>query len=141
MARRKKGKKVATGTVDATAAEVIKWQVIGSAFNNFCKYGSYAFGLFCGWQAIVALAGRETSANIWVGFWTNVFGSHLATTCVLAFMVGVGGTLYGLVERRSRQRNTARLSGRIEQLEKHIDPGRSTSKLTPSGETNPEDRI
>jgi hypothetical protein len=58
----------------------------------------------------------------------------------LAYAFGGGGLLYGLNERRLRRNAVRRLApGRV-QYEQGLDPGRSSSGLTQTGETSPEER-
>lgn len=51
-----------------------------------------------------------------------------------AYVLGAGGTGYGLLQRRLRKRKVAELGARIKVLEKVIDPKRTTSGLSPDGE-------
>jgi hypothetical protein len=86
-------------------------------------------------RAIGDLAGRETSVTV-----------ATALSLVGDLRVGVSVTLAGctgiwaLVERRLRHRKTEALQNRIIDLEKRIDPRRSSSGLTPIGKTNPRDK-
>jgi hypothetical protein len=57
----------------------------------------------------------------------------------LAYMFGAGGVLFGAYERRLRKKTLAHLHPRAKELEKLIDPRRSSSTLTNEGETNPLD--
>jgi hypothetical protein len=45
-----------------------------------------------------------------------------------------------LKQRKLRRDVVERLSSRVPFLEKQLDPGRTSSKLTDRGDTNPEDR-
>jgi len=82
-----------------------------------------------------SLAGKSTNANILV----NLAGKFEASL-LLSWGVGVGGVLYGRGQRKLRKSTTERLTQRIVELEQGIDPNRSSSKLTKTGDTNPEDR-
>jgi len=64
-------------------------------------------------HAIESLSGKETDANIIVSL--------------------------GRSQMKLRKATIERLHGRIKSLEEGIDPGRTTSKLTKSGDTNPGD--
>jgi hypothetical protein len=94
--------------------------------------------LGCGYWAygsIAALAGKETFARILVSFMANMTISKW-----LAYAFGGGGMLYGINERRLRRNAVRRLApGRI-QYEQGLDPGRSSSGLTQTGETSPEEK-
>lgn len=108
------------------------WTTIGvnlifwGAVVLICRYATIA---------IQAFAGKETLAN--VAF--NV-GGTVEVSVTLAWIVGVAGVVYGRRERRLRRDAVERLHGRIAELEAQIDPGRSSSRLTPRGDTRPEDR-
>ncbi len=58
----------------------------------------------------------------------------------LSYLFGVGGFGYGMRERKLRRETIERLSKRITDLEKLVDPSRTSSHLTVRGTTNPEDR-
>lgn len=85
-------------------------------------------------HAIESLAGKQTDASILV----NLLGK-LEISVLLSWAVGGAGLMYGRSQNRLRKRTIERLHGRIKDLESEIDPGRTSSKLTPRGETNPED--
>jgi hypothetical protein len=86
-------------------------------------------------HAVETLAGKETEANIFV----NLLGK-LEISFVLSWIVGGAGLAYGLSQKKLRKSTVERLQKRIKELEADIDPTRTSSKLTPSGDTNPEDR-
>ena len=48
--------------------------------------------------------------------------------------------MFGLRERHLRRKNAKNMSGHVEQLEKLIDPNRTSSGITKSGTTRPEDK-
>jgi len=87
-----------------------------------------------GYYAVVALAGKETLANIGLKLLANItFSQTLAWT-------GTGGAaVWALSERRLRKKIIRQKADRIKQLEKHIDRDRSSSTLTADGSTRPED--
>lgn len=58
-----------------------------------------------------------------------------------AWAIAVISVLYGLFERKLRQRKTNYFQDRIVKLERQIDPERSSSELLPTGETRKEDRL
>lgn len=72
-------------------------------------------------------AGEILDKSCWVTGW---FG-------VLLFVSGLG---YGVRQRNLRRINIERLTKRVRELEQCCDDGRSSSGLTPRGETNPGDR-
>lgn len=57
----------------------------------------------------------------------------------LAIIFGVAGIVYGRRESKLRKDTVERLQDRNCRLEREIDPKRSSSQLTPRGDTRPED--
>lgn len=85
-------------------------------------------------QAVVHLAGQSTSVLV------NATLSMLGDIRVPATLAGYGALGgWALIERKTRQRTTLRHHRRVKELECQIDPARSSSQLTPKGQTNPED--
>ncbi len=100
------------------------------------RYGALIVVGYWGLEAIRALAGSSTFADISVDFLTEI-----NVSVALAWSVGVFGGVYGYKQRHLRRNTVERLQGRIRELEAMIDPQRSSSKLTTRGDTRPEDRI
>jgi hypothetical protein len=85
-------------------------------------------------HALEALAGKETDANIFV----NLLGK-LEASVILSWVVGGAGVVYGRSQMKLRKTTIERLQSRLKSLEEQLDPHRTSSKLTPRGDTNPED--
>ena len=86
--------------------------------------------------SIESLAGLDTDAEINVVF--NILKST-SVRSIIFLCVGIGGIVYGLVERRIRVTKIKRLSRRIKSLEKGLDKGRQSSRLNQTGSTRRED--
>jgi hypothetical protein len=84
--------------------------------------------------AVVVLAGKSTFAD--VGF--RVLGD-IKISDSIAYLFGAGGVVYGVGERQLRRRNIERLSKEKNDLERLLDPNRTSSRLTPRGTTRRED--
>lgn len=87
-----------------------------------------------GYYAIVHLAGKQTEASFFFGYFTsqsNDFG--------LPWFVGTVACVWGFLERRLRLRKVETMQAHIKKLEIRLDPNRSTSGLTSAGQTNPRD--
>lgn len=83
--------------------------------------------------AIEQLAGTSTKAMLIVkGLGESSSG------CTLAFTFGIGGVFYGHRQRKLKGDTVQRLQDRIRQLEKIIDPKRTSAALTDRGDTIPE---
>ncbi len=107
---------------------------IASAVNAGIRWGGVVLIARYGYLSIDALAGHQTAANIIVNFLGNFHVSE-----GLAWLLTAGGATYGLGQNRLRKRIVEHLHGRIRELEERVDPQRSSSNLTPSGDTRPED--
>jgi flagellar biosynthesis protein FlhB len=103
--------------------------------RRFGLYFLIAFGLWQARLAITVLAGRTTSVYF-QGLLSLVAELHLQ----ILVTVTVGAVAWALIERHLRQRMIARMSERNVKLEAHKDSGRSSSGLTPHGNTHPRDR-
>lgn len=101
---------------------------------NLIRFGALVACVYFLSSSIQNLAGKSTDANIFVQF----LGDFNVGQGV-AVLFGAGGTMYGLAQRSQRQRMIERLHGRIKQLERQIDPRRSSSNITETGDTNPVD--
>jgi hypothetical protein len=98
------------------------------------EWGGYLGLAYFATQAVADLSGKETFAS----FFLQVLGKESASdSLVLLLAIVFGG--WALLERRLRRRKTAELSQRIQHLETLIDPNRTGSRLTPTGETHPGD--
>jgi len=110
-------------------------QAIASIVNNAIRWTGVVFISWCGYQSINAMAGKQTAASILI----SLFG-NLTVSQSLAYILGAGGVIYGLSERKLRQGTVKRLQKRNQDLEGRLDPGRTSSKLTETGETHPRDQ-
>ena len=82
-----------------------------------------------------ALAGKGTFADIGI----KVLGD-LTISQTVSYAFGIAGVAYGLRAQRLRRTATERLTERGRALEQRIDPGRTSSGLTPWGTTPKGDK-
>ncbi len=82
------------------------------------------------------LAGKETEASFLFQYFISKDNDY-----GMPWIIAGAALLYARVERSFRLKKTKQLTERIQELERRIDPNRSSSGLTPTGETNPNDRI
>lgn len=108
---------------------------IVNILSSFIRWGSLVLIARYTYLGIEALAGKATLADVGIKFLTNI-----KIEVALAWCAAGGGMLYGYQQRRMRKDTVERLQNRIQELEQNIDPKRSSSKLTPRGDTRPEDR-
>ncbi len=86
-------------------------------------------------QAITALSGHQTDASFVVKILLNLQADRW-----IAYIVGGGGVAYGWNERRLKRKDIKRLSRHTEELERRLDPKRTSSNLLPDGRTRREDK-
>jgi hypothetical protein len=90
--------------------------------------------------SISALAGKETLANIGILGSINIgLLGKLPVSDLVQSILTVGSILYGIGQRQLRHRTIKRLANERNDLERLIDRHRSSSGLTETGRTNPED--
>jgi hypothetical protein len=106
-----------------------------------------AVHLFFPWASLVAifisvyfmvdrLAGQTTMAQVGV----NVVG-NIRISDAVAYIFGGSSGAWALRERQLRRKKTAEMAQHTQRLEALLDPTRTTSGLTQSGTTRPEDKI
>jgi hypothetical protein len=102
-------------------------------------FGAYVAVSFFGEmsRSIGHLAGQETSARLALSYFVNC-PSGITVTVSLGFSLACLG--YGLFERRLRHRTLAQSGGYQAELERRLDPRRTSSGLTSDGRTHPRDR-
>lgn len=98
------------------------------------RYGAVVMVVRYGYLAVAALAGQETKANILLEFLGNLTVSQWA-----AYILTGASLTYAARERRLRKSTVERLQKRVQQAEKASDPRRTSSRLTPRGDTHPRD--
>ncbi len=92
---------------------------------------------FIAW-AIRSLAGKQTGLDIkHLNKLLDLFSKDLIV-CFVLTITAVLGILYGLVQKSLRESNIKRSAKRIDDLEKKIDPGKSSSNLLENGNTPKE---
>ena len=65
--------------------------------------------------------------------------ANLQINVIAAWAFGLASLGYGAFQKKLRQSTIERLQGRITELETLVDSSRTSSDLTPRGETRPED--
>lgn len=106
----------------------------GDVINALFKWGAIAYGAYCLYSSIASLAGLDTFARIGVEFAANMTVSKWA-----AYTFGAGGIAYGVNEKRLRRNTVRRLGPKQVEYEQALDPRRSSSGLTQTGDTSAEE--
>lgn len=106
------------------------------------RYGAFAF---ISWQLakmVIALAGHHTEADIQIGATLNVGLIDRIPMYVvsLALFLALVAVIYAKRQAKLRRQIIERFHPYQEAAEKQIDPKRSSSRLTKTGDTRPEDK-
>ena len=107
-----------------------------SVATNVVRWGGLVGIAYFTSEAVKSLAGQQTAAAF-VLLWPTEFKVHVAIPWVTA----VAATAYGLLQRHLKNGTVKELHAYIKSLERRLDPNRSSSGLTSTGETRPEDRL
>ncbi|MFL6274512.1 MAG: hypothetical protein ACJ74G_04810 [Blastocatellia bacterium] len=109
-------------------------QSVTSVIISAIKWGAFCFIVWSGYLSIKILAGQQTQATIAVSFLGNIKISE-----ALAYALAAGGIIGWRRERGLRKKTVKRIHVRTKKLETERDPLRTSSRLTPAGETHPRD--
>ncbi len=112
-----------------------KWDIIWGIFNRLICWGGIVACFYCLYLIVDSLAGKTTATDIALKAITDL----KLDRGVLYLLTG-GTTLWAIRERKLRKKNTKHRSAHIKELEEHIDPNRTSSNLTATGDTHPEDK-
>jgi hypothetical protein len=88
-------------------------------------------------RSIGYLAGQETHADLALSYFVSSPSGLTVSVSVCLNVLCLG---YGLRERTLRHRTLARYRNRNAELERRLDPNRTSSGLTAEGRTHPRDR-
>jgi hypothetical protein len=91
--------------------------------------------MFFVYRCVAVLAGKETFATLGM----SILGNLHVSDGIYIVLSG-GSLIYGIGQRSLRRRNIQRLTPRSVELEKRLDPNRTSSSLTSKGTTRPEDK-
>ena len=95
-------------------------------------------GLFM-WLTVRDLAGRATLADITFRVLADL-KANKPISMMIAYLFGFAGLGYGGLQHHLRRRYVERFSPFLQAREKEIDPQRTSSSITMTGDTRPEDR-
>jgi len=126
---------------------------VSRVVHSLIKYGAYVLiAYYAIAQPIDSLSGKTTQADIKIDSATSLsvnrsdttpVGSRSTNYCLIfgavSLVFGFAGIAYGWKQAKLRKDVVERIQARNQTLEKKLDPKRSTSSLTPRGDTRPED--
>jgi hypothetical protein len=110
------------------------------AVQNLTKYGMLALMFFFCWKCIDSLAGKTTIATV-IGKLALDLKINRIASQTLAWILGGGSSIVMAAQKRLSGKTIRKLRDRNAELEKLIDPKRSSSRLNPEGETSEEDEV
>lgn len=110
-------------------------EVTGQVVHRAIPWAGIVLLGYWGYLSIRVLSGQQTFAAIAIKFLADFRVGE-----GVAYVFGLGGIGYGIGNRKLRKDAIQRMAERIKTLESQRDPGRSSSRLTPRGETRPEDK-
>jgi hypothetical protein len=109
--------------------------LVDTTIRLLIPWGSLVLIAFWVHSDVIALAGKQTLANIGLSFVGDIRVSD-----AVAYIFGALGAGYGIAERNLRRKNISRLAVENSALEAMKDPGRTSSNLTKRGTPRPEDK-
>lgn len=98
------------------------------------KFGTFCFIFYMLYRSVECLSGKITHAQILI----DLLGS-LKVNNAIAYMLTGSAVVYGMSERKLRQRTIKRLHKVDSNYELLFDKKRSSSNLSIEGRTNPND--
>ncbi|TGN02894.1 hypothetical protein [Leptospira dzoumogneensis] len=101
---------------------------------TICKYTVPITITYFITDSVKAIAGTTTNYNVVFNFLADLNANQW-----FAYIFGAAGIGFGLYERNLRKKHVKRSSTRISKLEHEINPRRSSSHLTPTGDTRQGD--
>ena len=103
-------------------------------FARLIKAAMWVLIVRYGYYAVVALAGKQTLADVGFKVLANITFSRTVN------WTATGGTaIWAVSERRLRKKIIRQKARRIKELEEYVDKSRSSSALMSDGSTRPED--
>jgi len=112
-----------------------KLDTIGSATQTVIRYGALVGIAAIFSSALKVLAGKETILSV-----VMLIVAKFNLSQKVAYTIGSGGVLYGYRQRRLRRKVIENMSEHQRALENLLDPGRTSSEITRSGTTRPDDK-
>jgi membrane protein YqaA with SNARE-associated domain len=99
------------------------------------KAAAWVACAYIGFNAATAFAGQSTAVAI-----SLILTALVDAKFALSIALAGAACAWAVAERLLRHRKVEQMQGRLKELEKKIDPGRSSSGLTTKGQTAPKDR-
>lgn len=127
---------VATESLDKQSVNVYLWSRLIDLASASVRYAMYCVVAYFTFRSITVLAGKQTDASFIVKLLMSKDNDY-----GIPWIVAVVSVVWGVGQTVLRRRKTQYFQSRITELEKRLDPNRSSSGLTVTGVTNPRDKI
>lgn len=98
---------------------------------SFFRWGGVLAALYVSIALPIKYSSGQTTVITYVVQWVTDLQAHI----VLPWIAGASGLAYGWQQRRRRVSERAERDARIEKLELGYDPNRTSSELSPDGES------
>ena len=117
------------------------YQLIYRTLTSLFRWGGLAVIFYWIYRSVDAVTGQTTYADIDIAFnaLANLRSSLALGAVAVLISLAFLGVWYGILQRNLRRKTVERLQKRVKELEKQMDPNRTSSELTTRGETRPED--
>ncbi|MEI8395602.1 MAG: hypothetical protein WCF85_12750 [Rhodospirillaceae bacterium] len=117
------------------AKKVLTTEFCINFVNKLFYYGFMCYVVYNFTECVGILAGKTTVVDVLANWMVSVQGKAATVFAALA-----GGTsVWACFERKEKQRKIEYFTHRVHDLERKIDPNRSSSGLTETGETDERD--
>ena len=105
--------------------------------GKLIQWGGIGYWVYCARDVGIEWAGKWTVADVDVRVDTGT--PWVLGVIIACLLLAISGWVYGMAQARLRRRTIRDLEAPRKARELEIDPRRSSSQLTPSGETPPEE--
>jgi negative regulator of sigma E activity len=114
-------------------------QVVSVGWEQLIRAAMVACVCLCIYFCIRELAGKQTLADIRFRMIADLKANRWMAVAV-PWGLTAATTAWGAGERYLRKRHIRRVSSEASEMQKRLDPGRRSSNLSKTGETNREDQ-
>ncbi len=122
-----------------TALTLAKINLADGLLSKAIKTAGQCFIAYMTYRIVAVTAGKTTHVNYLVALYGHIAVSKYGW----AFLAGgttASGILYGKSQKRLKEKQIKNNNTHIVELERSFDPFRTSSGLTATGSTNPEDQ-
>lgn len=119
---------------EITHRRAILYEQAGRVIVAAIRWGGLTTMVYFFASSLAQMAGTNTSVDVALDALASLSAPEW-----LAYVVGGSGIGYGYLQQREKRKKTEAMAARIADLERRVDPKRTSSRLMPDGRTNPND--